>query len=74
MIRHNENRTIEFMADKDEYGGRQYFFQLVLKEEGEGAIGFPYYIKVFVEEKADDDDNEEEGGADGGTDSQGNNN
>ena len=73
LIRHNENRTIEFVADKDEYGGRQYFFQLVLKEEGEGAIGFPYYIKVFVEEKTEDDD-EEEGGADGGTDSHGNNN
>ena len=76
---HNNNRTLEFMADDAEYGGKQYFFQLLLKEEGDNAIGFPYYIKVDVEEY----DEEETGGSNGsnggdgsqdGTDSNGNNN
>ena len=76
---HNNNRTLEFMADDSEYGGKQYFFQLLLKEEGDNAIGFPYYIKVDVEEY----DEEENGGSNGsnggdgsqdGTDSNGNNN
>ena len=61
---HNNNRTLEFMADDAEYSGRQYFFQLLLKEEGENAIGFPYYIKVDVEEY-----DEEEAGGDAGSDS-----
>ena len=65
---HNNNRTLEFMADDAEYSGKQYFFQLLLKEEGDNAIGFPYYIKVDVEEY----DEPETSGSDG-TDNNGNN-
>lgn len=45
----NNNRTLFFNVNKTEYAGQQYFFKLILKEEGFNAIGFPYYFQVEVE-------------------------
>jgi len=45
----NGNRTLEFIIDKEEYAGQQYFFKVVLKEVGVNAIGIPYYCQVFVD-------------------------
>jgi len=44
----NNNRTLEFVVDKEEYAGQRYFFKVVLKEEGLNAIGFSYYFQIEV--------------------------
>ena len=40
----NGNRTFEFVVNKEEYAGKQFFFKVILKEVGVNAIGFPYYF------------------------------
>ena len=45
----NGNRTFEFVVDSDEYAGKQYFYKVILKEEGVNAIGYPYYCQVIID-------------------------
>jgi len=46
----NGNRTFEFVVDKEEYAGKEFFFKIVLKEKGGRALGLSYYFQIFVAE------------------------
>ena len=46
----NGNRTFEFVVpDKEEYADTQWFYKVILKEEGVNAIGYPYYCQVIID-------------------------
>ena len=79
----NSNWTLSFNVNNAEYAGKEYFFKIILKEEGLDVIGNPYYCSVLIDpidstdgsgdDKKDDDSTNNQDGGDGtGTNTGGN--
>ena len=49
MTTYQGNRSFSFNVTDEAYAGKQYFFKIILKEEGVNTIGYPYYYQVEVE-------------------------
>ena len=60
----NENWTLNFNVDSDDYAGQEYFFKIILKEEGLDVLGNSYYCTILI-------DSIKAGGSDSGSGSGG---
>lgn len=45
----NENWTLKFNVNDDAYAGKQFFFKIILKEEGLDVLGNSYYCTILVD-------------------------